>query len=188
MKRTIHILLILLLSSSMAWAQQTLNANDPNSFIFGGDQKSSGVSIELLPIAIIDIEPETLAGTGAAGAGTEAGLPPPSGGGADLSNLWINFTHRAQNFQPARIYVSTNQPVPGGMKIEVQITETGTGGDYPKNPNTNNIKLSQTEQVIVYDFANGYTGDGLNRGYHITYKIKKPKTLPAGFEVIYRIQ
>ncbi|KYG82254.1 hypothetical protein AWN68_15545 [Roseivirga echinicomitans] len=173
----------------MAWAQETINTNILNLIVLGGDQKSTGASIELLPIAIIDIEPETLAGAGGgAGAGTEAGLPPPSSGGADLSNLWINFTHRAQNYQPARIYVSTNQPIPNGMKIEVQITQTGTGGNYPKNPNTNKIRLSQTEQVIVYDFANGYTGDGLNRGYHITYTISNSKTLPAGFEVIYRIQ
>tara|TARA_R110001592_G_scaffold292341_1_gene561778 strand:+ start:1647 stop:2165 length:519 start_codon:yes stop_codon:yes gene_type:complete len=172
----------------MAWAQETLNADDPNTFIFGGDQKSSGASIELLPIAIIDIEPETLAGAGGgAGAGTEAGLPPPSGGVADLSDLWLNYTYRSENGQPAQIFVSTNQPIPGGMRIEVEIKEFGAGGDYSKT-NKDIVKLSESEKVVVSDFPSGYTGDGLNRGYHITYKIKNAKTLPAGFEIVYRIQ
>ena len=94
------------------------------------------------------------------------------------------------NYQPARIYVSTNQPVPVGMAVKVEIITTGIGGDFPKNPRFGQITLSTNEEVIVYDFGSGYTGDGLNNGYQLKYTIENPggESLPAGFEIIYRIQ
>ncbi|MEQ6122529.1 hypothetical protein [Reichenbachiella sp. MALMAid0571] len=190
--RLTYIALVLLVSTSLCQAQETLNANDPNTFIFGGDQKSTSLSVDILPVAIVDVEPDpgSFGSGGGAAADMEAGLPVTGGTAGSLDNLWLNFTHRALNYQPARIYVSTNQPVPAGMTIKVQIISVGAGGDYPKNPNYNQITLSQADQVIVYDFANGYTGDGLNNGYQLSYTIDNPggASLPAGFEVLYRIQ
>tara|TARA_R110002050_G_scaffold116847_2_gene233397 strand:+ start:48036 stop:48617 length:582 start_codon:yes stop_codon:yes gene_type:complete len=181
----------LVLCANALFAQETLNANDPNTFIFGGDQKSNPLSIEILPIAIVDVEPDP--STGISGSldpfSLEAGLP-ASGATDALDGLWLNFTHRALNYQPARIYVSTNQPVPVGMAVKVEIITTGIGGDFPKNPRFGQITLSTNEEVIVYDFGSGYTGDGLNNGYQLKYTIENPggESLPAGFEIIYRIQ
>ncbi len=172
-------------------AQETLNANDPNSFIFGGDQKSNTLSVDILPVAIVDIEPDPgiVGGGGGFPGSLEAGLPATGGGGVP-EGLWMNFTYRALNYQPARIYVSTNQPVPAKMTIYVEIISTGAGGDFPKNPRFGKIKLKEKEQVIVDDFANGYTGDGVNNGYELSYTIENPDgvSLPDGFEILYRIQ
>lgn len=179
---------VLLLFSSSIFAQETINAYDPNSFIFGGDQKSVVASIELQPFGIIDIEPEGELIGSIAGGDMEAGLAVVAGGGLP-ENLWINFSFRAANYQPARIYVSTNQPVPAGMTIKVEIIETGVDGSFPKNPVYGQLILSQTEQRIVHDFANGYTGDGVNKGYKLKYTLENPgsASLPSGFQIIYRI-
>jgi len=189
-KQFIFITSMFLLGAYSIQAQETLNANDPNSFIFGGDQKSNSLSVDILPIAIVDIEPDPgIGGGGGLPGSMEAGLPASAGGGVP-EGLWMNFTHRALNYQPARIYVSTNQPVPAGMTIQVEIISTGTGGNFPKNPRYGKITLGQAEQVIVYDFANGYTGDGVNNGYELSYTIDNPGgvSLPDGFEILYRIQ
>ncbi|MEQ9440303.1 MAG: hypothetical protein RIG62_14715 [Cyclobacteriaceae bacterium] len=193
MKSLILLLYILLLSSSKGWAQETLDANDPNSFIFGGDQKSNTLSVEILPLAIVDVEPDPSGSLsfGASADDMEAGLPPMGGSGTNVNEeLWLNFTHRSFNNQPARIYVSTNQVVPVGMTLKIEIIGAGTDGNYPQNPRVGEIILSESEQVIVYDFASGYTGDGQYKGYQLRYTIDNPEgvSLPTGFEVLYRIE
>ncbi|WP_405379741.1 hypothetical protein [Maribacter sp. LLG6340-A2] len=183
--------IVLVCSSNFLGAQETLNANDPNTFIFGGDQQSNTLSVELLPIAIVDVEPDPSTGIsgGADLSSLEAGLP-FAGGADNLDGLWLNFTHRAENFQNARIFVSSNQPVPDGMTITVEIIATGIGGEFPKNPRFGQVTIGPIEEVIVYDFANGYTGDGLSNGYQLKYTIDNPGavSLPNGFEIVYRIQ
>lgn len=184
-------IVVIVIFSSLLNAQETLNANDPNTFIFGGDQKTNTLTVEILPIAIVDVEPDPSIGISGSADLTslEAGLP-FTGAANNLDGLWLNFTHRAENFQNARIFVSTNQPVPDGMTINVEIINTGLGGDFPKNPRFGQILIGTNEEVIVYDFANGYTGDGLNNGYQLKYTIDNPGavSLPDGFEIIYRIQ
>ncbi|MEP2279301.1 hypothetical protein [Maribacter sp.] len=185
------ILMVLVISSCLLNAQETLNANDPNTFIFGGDQKTNTLTVEVLPIAIVDVEPDPgISISGSADlTSLEAGLP-FTGTGDNLDGLWLNFTHRAENFQNARIFVSSNQPVPAGMTINVEIINTGVGGDFPNNPRLGPILIGTNEEIIVNDFANGYTGDGLNNGYQLKYTIENPGavSLPDGFEIIYRIQ
>ena len=192
MKTFKYILLAIGLTALSGFAQETLDAGDPNTFIFGGDQKTTNFSLDILPLAIIDIEPDP----GGAGSGSglgplEAGLP-VTGVASNLDNLWLNFTHRADGIQPGRIYVSTNQPVTVGMVIYVEIEpgNYGVDGDFPKNPIIGQVISSQTEQIIVNNFLNGYTGDGLNNGYHLIYTIDNPSSnsLPAGFEILYRIE
>lgn len=192
MKTFKYILLAIGLTALSGFAQETLDAGDPNTFIFGGDQKTTNFSLDILPLAIIDVEPDPGGPGPGPGLGPlEAGLP-VTGVASNLDNLWLNFTHRADGIQPGRIYVSTNQPVTVGMVIyvEIELGNYGVDGDFPKNPIIGQVMLSQTEQIIVNDFLNGYTGDGLNNGYHLIYTIDNPSSnsLPAGFEILYRIE
>lgn len=188
-KHIIKLLFLLLIISTNA--QETINANDPNSFVTGGGQEFQSSTIELLPVAIIDIEGFSGFNPGISTGTLEAGLP-VSGGTSDLSNIWLNFTYRSVSYQPARILVYTNLPVPNSVQIEVQIdvNNYGTEGDFPKNPNSNKINVNEIEQVIVYDFANGYTGNGVGNGYKLIYTITNPSgvSFPEGFEILYRIQ
>lgn len=192
LKNIIYIGLFLI--SANSFCQETLNANDPNSFVFGGGQKSNTLSVEILPIAIVDVETDPSNGIsfGVNTSDLEAGLPVLGGGSTSNVNeqLWLNYSFRSENSQAAKIFVASNQPIPTGMVIKVQIINNGFGGDYSVTPNTNEIILSEIEQIIVYDFVNGYTGDGLNNGYQLRYTVENPNgnSLPAGFEIIYRIQ
>lgn len=184
-----NIIYTLLLVGISGFSQTTLDANDPSTFILGGGQESNTLTVNLLPIAIVDIEGYS-ASSESGLASLEAGLP-FSGSTGNLENVWLNFTHRAAN-QLGRIFVSTNQPIPAGMEIfvEIEINNYGIAGDFHANPIAGQISLNETEQLIVDDFANGYTEDGLNNGYHLIYTIDNPSniSLPAGFEILYRIE
>ncbi|KYG74925.1 hypothetical protein EV198_0564 [Roseivirga ehrenbergii] len=186
MKRIVIILVIALSSFNAAFGQDVLDVLGVNLLLFGGDRKAISTTVDILPVAILDVEPEDGALLSGGVVEQEAGMPVLTG---LPENLWINFTYRASNFQPARIYVSTNQPVPAGMVLKVEIVQVGANGSFPNNPRAGEVILSQTEQVIVYDFANGYTGDGVGSGYKLKYTLENPnsQSLPVGFQVIYRI-
>lgn len=172
-------------------AQETLNANDPNTFILGGGQESSTAIVDLQPIAITDLEPDPATSISGSTEGMEAGNLFTGTGSPNTGEFWLNFTYRSLNFQNARIFVSVNQPIPGDMDISVQIINTAKiNGVFNVNPNTNPINLSTSEQVIVYDFASGYTGDGEGTGYLIQYNITNPSSLslPPGFEIVFEIK
>jgi hypothetical protein len=194
MKTLLYITLATALSISAGFAQETLNTYDPNSFIFGGDQGHNTLTVKLQTISLIDVEPDpgNTVGFGIVPDKLEAGLPAvgSTGSGTEINeDLWLNFTYRARHYANATIRVHTNQPVPPGITIKVQIINTAGGGDYPKNPNYNPILLNETKQVIVYDFASGYTGDGENFGYQLRYTIDNQggASLPEGFEIRYEI-
>ncbi|MDT0643957.1 hypothetical protein RM553_14055 [Zunongwangia sp. F363] len=172
-------------------AQETLNAFDPNTFILGGGQESTTAVVDLQRIAITDLEPDPATGFSDSTLGMEAGNPFTGTGSPTTGEFWLNFTYRSLNFQNARIFVRVNQPIPSDMTIKVQIINTANiNGVYNANPNSNPINLSTSEQIIVYDFASGYTGDGEGTGYLIEYNIINPSalSLPPGFEIIFEIK
>jgi len=174
-------------------SQETL-ASDPNAFLIGGDQGQNTASLTLLPIAIVDVEPDpnnTIL-FGGVGVEFEAGLPVGSGSlNGTNEDLWLNFTHRADNFQLKSIYVRSNLPLPAGIDISIQIIDTvNSQGVFIANPNTMPVLLTNVNQLIVFDFGSGYSGDGIGNGYQLRYTLNNPegKTLPDGFEIIYTIE
>jgi len=183
----------LVLISLPVYSQETLDANNPNNFVLGGDQGSNLASLNLVPISIVDVEPDpnnTLTFGGIA-VNLEAGSPASGVAGNTNEDLWLNFTHRADNSQPKQIYVRSNFPIPAGMTITIQIINSASiGGNYTSTPNLTPITLSNTNQVIVFNFNSGYTGDGIGTGYQLKYDINNTGgvTLPSGFEIIYSIQ
>lgn len=187
-----HIIrLFFILITSITQAQETIDANNPNNFVTGGGQESHDFSLNILPVSIIDIEGFTGLNSGVDNTVLEAGLA-VTGGTTDVSNIWLNYTYRALNSNSARIFVSTNQPVPAGVTLKVRIENNnyGNGGDFIKTPRIEDVTLSQIAQVLVYDFGNGYTGNGEGNGYHVIYAITNPNgvSFPDGFEILYKIQ
>lgn len=195
MKNTNYILAILFtFCFIVCGAQEILNVTITSNFIFGGGQRSNFATLNLQPIAIIDTEPDpsNTINFGISSSSLEAGLP-AFGPDGILTNesIWLNFTYRATNFANARIFVNTNQEVPAGIVLKIQIITTANmGGQFNPNPNTNPIVLSTAQQVLVYDFASGYTGNGLGSGYQLrlTVENKNGISLPPGFEIIYEIK
>ncbi|MDT0649962.1 hypothetical protein [Autumnicola edwardsiae] len=171
--------------------QETINASNPSSFILGGGQESSTAVVDLQPIAITDLEPDPATGFSGSTIGMEAGNPFTGTGSPSTGEFWLNFTYRSHNYQNARIFASINQPIPGDMIISIQVVNTAkVNGVFNANPNSNPINLSTSEQVIVYDFTSGYTGDGEGTGYLIQYNITNPSSLslPPGFEIVFEIK
>ncbi|MFI8379149.1 hypothetical protein [Leeuwenhoekiella sp. NPDC079379] len=172
-------------------AQETINANNSSSFILGGGQEVVSAVLDLQPIHIVDLEPENAIPSGNTVVVSEAGKPFVGIGSPSTGDFWLNFTYRGANFQNARIYASTNLPIPSNMTITLQVINTASiNGQFAANPNLSPVSLSTTDQVLVYDFANGFTGDGENTGYQIRYQINNPNalSLPSGFEMVFEIK
>ncbi|TDE05912.1 hypothetical protein [Flavobacterium sandaracinum] len=174
--------------------QPILNVTISSNFIFGGGQGSNFATLSLQPIAIIDAEPDpsNTINFGISSNTLEAGLP-ATGPGGILTNesIWLNFTYRAVNFTNAKIYVNTNQMVPAGMVLQIQVLSTANiGGVFTSNPVLSPITLSTNQQVLVNNFSSGYTGNGLGTGYQLKYTIENHsgQSLPLGFEIIYEIK
>lgn len=183
--------ILALLNASLILAQ----APDPDDYgVLGGDQKTTSGTISLSGISIVDVEPDPGLGLsfGVSAASLEAGLPASGGSGDGINeDLWLNFTYRSIGFSPARIYVKTNLPLPSGLTLKVQIiSNSDPTNQFPLNPNLSELTLNESEQVIVYDFGSGYTGDGVNNGYQLRYTMENTSgaSLPDGFQVVYEIR
>lgn len=193
MKTLISSLALLAVTLHLAMAQPTLNANDLSSFVLGGGQASTGMSVRLLPVAIIDAEPDPGASVDFGGdvSSLDAGIPPAGTiwGNVDES-VWLNFTYRNMEGQKAKIYVQSNMPVPDGMKIKVEVIAMGAGVNFTKDPGLKKVTLSENRDDLLTGIRNGYTGDGLNNGYQLRYTVENAAmlSLPPGFEVTYTIE
>jgi hypothetical protein len=195
MKNTDYILAALFtLCFAVCGAQEILNVTISSNFIFGGGQQSNFATLSLQPIAILDAEPDpsNTISFGLNSTTLEAGLPATGVGGiATNENIWLNYTYRGVNFANAKIYVRTNQIIPAGIVIKIQvIAATSIGGSYIPNQNSSPITLSSAEQILINSFASGYTGNGLGTGYNlrITVENQSGLSLPSGFEIIYEIK
>ena len=195
MKNTDYILAALFtLCFIVCGAQEILNVTISSNFIVGGGQRSNFATLSLQPIAIVDAEPDpsNTISFGLSSSTLEAGLPATGVGGiATNENIWLNYTYRASNLANAKIYVRTNQIVPAGIVLKIQvIAATSIGGSYIANQNSSPITLSTTEQILINSFASGYTGNGLGTGYNlrITVENQSGLSLPSGFEIIYEIK
>lgn len=188
------ILAVMLLSGSCI-SQETLNADDPNSFIFGGDQKSITASISLQSIYLVDVEsdPDNTIRFNVDGTAIEAGLPAmgaKSNGIETNETLWLNFSSRSVDGEKAIITVRTNQPVPDGIIISVALIAVSPGGFIDANEEKNPIILSEIAERIVDKIENGYTNDFIGNGFQIQYTVENNQalSLPPGFEIIYEIK
>lgn len=185
-----HIILIVVLMFFQGFtAQERINAT-LSSIILGGGQQSVTATLDLQPIAIVDLEPENT-NSGETFIVEEAGNPFLTGGSANPGEFWLNYTYRGSNLETASLYTRINQPLPDGMEITLQVINSASlNGNFIPNPISTPLTLSTTPQLIASDFSSGYTGDGENTGYLIQYKISNPNaiSLPAGFEIVFEIK
>ncbi|MEP2278743.1 hypothetical protein [Maribacter sp.] len=193
MTKVFYTIFLFLCISTLA-AQETLDASDPSNFVIGGAQGYQFLSMNLLEVQIIDVEPEinnTISFTVDPNT-LEAGLPVFAGaGGAVNEDLWLNITSRSANADTYNAQVYCNQPVPVGFEIKIQLLNAlsvdGTGDTGIAN--TNEFVISETPQIIITDIARGFTNDGVNKGFQIRYTITNSNggSLPVGFEIVYEL-
>ncbi len=130
------------------------------------------VTISVPQVAIMDIE-----GPGGETSITLAATAPTeAGNGLDFSatnsSLWLNFTSVVSGGKSRKIQANVSGTLPGGVSLLVQagaISSTGKGNRGKAVANA--ITLGTTDQDIVTDIKSGYTGNGVNNGYPLTYSL-----------------
>ncbi|NKI25210.1 hypothetical protein HCG49_01375 [Arenibacter sp. 6A1] len=186
---------VLGLCSLLGFGQETIDTNNLNNYTNGGDKKSTTAQISLLPIALVDVEPDmdNTVNFGIPEGGMEAGLPVNFNSvfeEATNNRLWLNFTYRAIK-KDAEITVRANQKLPKGIKLEVEIINTSNTGDFSDNIKIKNkVKIKDDKgHKLIEKIGNGYSGNGENHGYQLQYTLdnKYGESLPPDFRIIYEI-
>lgn len=153
----------ILIFSGMAFAQDNTTDNH-------------NVSINITPVAILDIEAEGSDVLFTPTIPTEAGL------GFDFSatnnDLWLNFTSTVSAGNNTReIQVNYAGTLPAGITLKVGTTATAietfkkgnTGGStYSTTP----LTLSTANQDFITGIKTAFTGDGTGKGYQLTYSME----------------
>jgi hypothetical protein len=188
MKETCIYIILILLTFKTSLAQETIDASNPNNFLLGGDQKSILANVEILPVSLIDIEPDPILLKSNEFSVSEAGLEyrPNS----YTYKYWLNFTLRKEGSTEARIYVRSNLEIPTGMSMSISIINVfNRDGEFNATMAGNPVSLSNQNQILVSSIENGYTGDGEGTGYQLQIIIDNPhfKNLPQGFEIQYEM-
>ena len=170
------ILILVVLISTANYAQETLNANNVNTYILGGDQNSNFATIDLVNFQIIDMasDPDNAINFNVDPTYLEAGLPAMGtsiDGVVINEDLWLNYSCRALNNRVNAIYVSTNLPVPDGISLKVKIINVSAGGNFNQNPTIKSLKLNEVEKQLVGNLSSGYTADGKFNGYQLQYTV-----------------
>jgi len=190
--RALFVFIILCLTKT--FSQETIDASDPNTFIFGGAQGYHFLTMDLLAVNLVDVEPEfnNQVSFVVDPSTLEAGLPIFSGTGAAVNeDLWLNITSRTNGIDIYTALVSSNQPVPSGFEIKIELLNVQSiGGDGDTgNAVLGELVISDTPTAIITDIEKGYTDDGVNKGFQIRYTITNTGggELPVGFEIVYEL-
>ena len=154
MKLTIRLLLaILVVSISTAYSQ------DSNS-------DNHRVSIQIPQIALLDIEPE-------ASKDISITMVAPTEAGETLvdqtdNNLWLNVTSIVASGNTRDISVKIDVPITGLDLKVVSAAYSGSGFGSWGTPQAE-ITLTTIDQTLVSGIKSGYTANGANNGYNLTY-------------------
>ncbi|MBS3992588.1 MAG: hypothetical protein KGZ87_02610 [Bacteroidetes bacterium] len=148
-------------------------------FLFIGNQFSSAqntgsalASIQLNPIALMDIEPNNSSVVLNVSPVTEAGTM----NSTSMSNniKWINFSSSLAPSTPNRTILVgvASGNLPAGVRVKIQTSPySGTGNGSIGNQ-TNEITISSTYQTLINNIGAGFTGNGINNGYMIRYVLE----------------
>ena len=124
------------------------------------------VSIVIPQISLLDIEPE-----GANDITITMTVPAEAG---DLiasetdNNLWLNVTSIVASGNTRDISVNIDVPITGLDLKVVSSAYSGSGFGSWGTPQ-NEITLTSVDQTLVSGIKSGYTANGANNGYNLTY-------------------
>ncbi len=143
----------------------------------GPDTKiaAHSVTISIPEVALLDLEAAsttiTLAATVPAGA--EAGLP-ITFENATNSSIWMNYSSIVKGTSTRNVTVAITglNTVPGGLKLTVLAgTATNDGAGTKGTALATAHTLTATPTSIITGIGSTWTGDGVNKGRNLTYKL-----------------
>lgn len=145
---------------------------------FAQDSKVAShlVTISIPEVALLDLEAPstaiTLAGTLPLNA--EAGLPMTFGAAATNATIWMNYSSIVKKDKLRNVSVAiTAGTVPTGLKLTVlaSAATTADGAGTKGTALTTEHTLTGTATSLVSGIGSTYTGDGVNKGRNLTYKL-----------------
>lgn len=188
---------LIMFSVSTIKSQETLNANDPSSFVLGGGQNVNPINISLSEFAIVDVEPDpdNSISFGGINSSLEAGLSALSGNASINEELWVNFSIRTNtNTSNTTLSVRANQNLPNGMGITIQVINVNVNSSDIQNPSQiydlRTVSLDANFKDLVKDIkGGGVSGDGVNNGFQLRITINNLNmlSLPNGFALEYEL-
>lgn len=188
---------LIMFSVSIIKSQETLNANDPSSFVLGGGQNVNPINISLSEFAIVDVEPDpdNSISFGGINSSLEAGLSALSGNASINEELWVNFSIRTNtNTSNTTLSVRANQNLPNGMGITIQVINVNVNSSDIQNPSQiydlRTVSVDANFKDLVKDIkGGGVSGDGVNNGFQLRITINNPNmlSLPNGFALEYEL-
>jgi len=153
-----------------------INANDHKKDPKDSDSPSGSASvshtveIEIPEVALLDIEGGniTLKGTAPTEAGNKVEFNQTN------NALWINYSSIIRNKGSRKVTVAiTDGEVPEGLELSVQAAAySGNGEGTTGSVKDKAIKLKgRKAKTIITAIGSAYTGNGVNNGHNLTYKI-----------------
>lgn len=131
------------------------------------------VTISIPEVALLDLEAATTSITLAGTNPTEAGDPMTFGPAATNATIWMNYSSIVKKDKLRNVSVAiTAGTVPTGLKLTVLASAAsaegaGTKGTALVAAHT----LTGTATSLVSGIGSTYTGDGVNKGRNLTYKL-----------------
>ncbi|MFZ5429421.1 MAG: hypothetical protein ACOZDD_04245 [Bacteroidota bacterium] len=128
---------------------------------------SHSVSVTVPEVALIDVEGGELV-TFVLAAPTEAGegFEAP----ASDNNLWLNMTSIVEQGKTRNITVQMNNALSTALSLKV--TATGDAGNGNGSFGTaGNTLIGTAASDLITGIGSGYTGNGANNGYNLTYEL-----------------
>ncbi len=144
---------VLILSMTTAYSQDSNSDNHK-------------VTIIIPEIALLDIEPDASKDISITmTAPTEAGNPLAS---STDNNLWLNVTSIVPTGTTRDISVKINAPLAG---LDLKVVAAGYAGSGYGSWGTAlpQLTLTAADQTLVSGLKSGYTVNGANNGYNLTY-------------------
>ncbi len=133
---------------------------------------SALASIQLSPIALMDIEPNNSSVILNVSPVTEAGTMNTT----FMSNniKWINFSSSLAPSSPNRTILVgvASGNLPAGVRVKIQTSPYSGTGNGSLGTQTNEITISSTYQTLINNIGAGFTGNGINNGYMIRYVLE----------------
>ncbi len=161
MKKILVIIAALFLTGTFAIAQGGPDSHEANH----------KVTIKVPAVSLVDIEgPDgdnsiVLAFTAPTEAGDGLGKPEAN------SDLWLNLTSTAKNKSAGKIVDAKMEgELPAGIELKLKVSKSTTGyGNI--GTSVGEITLGKSSKKVITDILSGFTGDGVNNGFQLTYTL-----------------
>ncbi len=143
-----------------------------NFAIADNETATHQVSITVPAVSLVDIEGPgennsiNLVFTAPTEAGLALDAPAPN------TDLWLNLTSTAKSTSGGKSVGAsiTAGTLPDGITLKLKV-DNATTGSGNKGTAGNEITLSGTSQPVITAIKSGFTGNGVNNGFQLTYTL-----------------